>query len=89
MNNLFFYTRKDGDKTYTESFNLNKLVRSVQMEDGTLLILLDDLHERSRDVQAPNIKTNKLEVKRVRETFQSEIYLEGEDITRFNNLANN
>ena len=89
MNNLFFYTRKDGDKTYTESFNLNKLVRSVQMEDGALLILLDDLHERARDVQAPNIKTTKLEVKRVRETFQSEIYLEGEDITRFNNLANN
>ena len=86
---LFFYTRKDGDKTYTESFNLNKLVRSVQMEDGALLILLDDLHERSRDIQAPNIKTNKLEVKRVRETCQSEIYLEGEDITRFNNLANN
>jgi hypothetical protein len=56
------------------------------MEDGALLILLDDLHERARDVQAPNIKTNKLEVKRVRETFQSEIYLEGEDITRFNNL---
>jgi hypothetical protein len=86
MSNLFFYTRKDGDKTYTESFNLNKVVRSVQMEDGALLILLDDLHERARDVQAPNIKTNKLEVKRVRETFQSEIYLEGEDITRFNNL---
>jgi len=89
MNNLFFYTRTMDGKSFTESFNLNKVVRSVQMEDGALLILLDDLHERSRDVQAPNIKTNKLEVKRVRETFQSEIYLEGEDITRFNNLANN
>ena len=86
---LFFYTRKMDNKSYTDSFNLNKIVRSVAMEDGTLLILLDDLHERSRDVQAPNIKTNKMEIKRVRETFQSEIYLEGEDITRFNNLANN
>lgn len=85
---LFFYTRKVDGKSYTESFNLNKVVRSVQMEDGSVLILLDDLHERSRDVQAPNIKTNKLELKRVRETFQSEIYLEGEDVTRFNNLAN-
>jgi hypothetical protein len=86
---LFFYTRKVDGKSYTESFNLNKVVRSVQMEDESVLILLDDLHERSRDVQAPNIKTNKLELKRVRETFQSEIYLEGEDVTRFNNLANN
>jgi hypothetical protein len=85
---LFFYTRKMDDKSYTDSFNLNKVVRSVAMEDGTLLILLDDLHERSRDVQAPNIKTNKMEIKRVRETFQSEITLEGDDVTRFNNLAN-
>lgn len=85
---LFFYTRKADNKSYIDSFNLNKVVRSVGMEDGTLLILLDDLHERSRDVQAPNLKTNKLEIKRVRETFQSEIYLEGEDVTRFNNLAN-
>jgi len=85
---LFFYTRKMDDKSYTDSFNLNKIVRSVAMEDGTLLILLDDLHERSRDVQAPNIKTNKMEIKRVRETFQSEITLEGDDVTRFNNLAN-
>jgi len=85
---LFFYTRKMDNKSYTDSFNLNKIVRSVAMEDGTLLILLDDLHERSRDVQAPNIKTNKMEIKRVRETFQSEITLEGDDVTRFNNLAN-
>lgn len=84
---LFFYTRKQDEKTYTDSFNLNKVVRSVGMEDGSLLILLDDLHERSRDVQAPNLKTNKMEIKRVRETFQSEIYLEGNDVTRFNELG--
>lgn len=83
---LFFYTNKEGDKSYTESFNLNKVVRSVVLKEGELLILLDDIHDRSRDVQAPNPKTNKLEIKRVRETLQSEIILIGEDITRFNNL---
>jgi hypothetical protein len=82
----FFYTRKTDDKTYTDSINLNKVIRSVEMEDGSLLILMDDIHERSRDVQSPNIKTNKLEVKRVREVFQSEVTLEGDDVIKFRAL---
>ena len=82
----FFYTRKTDDKTYTDSINLNKVIRSVEMEDGSLLILMDDIHERSRDVQSPNIKTNKLEVKRVREVFQSEVTLEGDDVIEFRAL---
>lgn len=85
--NLFFYTRKVGDTTYTECFNLNKVIRSMAaIEPGKLYILLDDMYESSRDVQAPNLKTNKMEIKRVRETMQSQIVLEGEDIERFNNL---
>lgn len=85
--NLFFYTRKVGDVTYTECFNLNKVIRSMAgIEPGKLYILLDDMYESSRDVQAPNLKTNKLEVKRIRETMQSQIILEEEDIERFNNL---
>jgi hypothetical protein len=86
MSNLFFYTRKVDDKIYTDSINLNKVIRSVEMEDGSLLILMDDIHERSRDVQSPNIKTNKLEVKRVREVFQSEVTLEGDDVIKFRAL---
>lgn len=86
---LFFYTRKEGDVTLTECFNLNKVIRSIaNSQSEQLIVLLDDMYESSRDVQAPNIKTNKIEVKRVRETMQSQILLEGDDITRFNNLNN-
>jgi hypothetical protein len=86
---LFFYTRKEGENTFTECFNLNKVIRSIAgTETGKLIILLDDMYESSRDVQAPNLKTNKIEVKRIRETMQSQILLEGDDITRFNNLNN-
>jgi phage repressor protein C with HTH and peptisase S24 domain len=83
---LFFYTRKvDGDKIYTDSFNLNKVIRSVQMDDNKLLILLDDLHERSETT--PDVKNGKVVgSKRERNTYQTEINLEGDDITRFNNL---
>lgn len=82
---LFFYTRKQDEKVYTDSFNLNKVIRSVQMEDNKLLILLDDIHERSE--QVPDIKNGKVVgQKRERNTFQTEINLFDEDITRFNNL---
>jgi hypothetical protein len=85
MSNLFFYTRKDGDKTYTDSFNLNKVIRSVQIEDNKVLVLIDDIHERPEDV--PEIKNGKVVgQKRVRNVFQTEINLFDEDITRFNNL---
>lgn len=85
MSNLFFYTRKDGDKTYTDSFNLNKVIRSVQIEDNKVLVLIDDIHERPEDV--PEIKNGKMVgQKRVRNVFQTEINLSDEDITRFHNL---
>jgi hypothetical protein len=85
MSNLFFYTRKDGDKTYTDSFNLNKVIRSVQIEDNKVLVLIDDIHERPEDV--PEIKNGKVVgQKRVRNVFQTEINLSDEDITRFHNL---
>jgi hypothetical protein len=85
MSNLFFYTRKDGDKTYTDSFNLNKVIRSVQIEDNKVLVLIDDIHERPEDV--PEIKNGKvIGQKRVRNVFQTEINLFDEDITRFHNL---
>jgi len=85
---LFFYTRKVDDKIYTDSFNLNKVIRSVQMDDDRILILLDDVHERSENV--PEVKNGKMVgSKRERNTYQTEINLEGDDVTRFNNLANN
>lgn len=89
MTNQFFYTRKDGDKEYTDSFNINKVIRTVQMDEGDLLVLLDDIHERV--VETPNInpKTNKMVgISRKRDVYQSEIHLTGEDIVRFKNTTN-
>jgi hypothetical protein len=85
---LFFYTRKsEDDKVYTDSFNLNKVIRSVQMDDNKVLVLLDDVHERPEDV--PEVKNGKvIGQKRVRNVFQTEISLFDEDATRFNNLGN-
>ena len=93
MKNQFFYTRKELKSgtpdnpvynTFRDSINMNKVIRSVGIEDGRLLILLDDLHERSQEVPDIDAKTNKMKgIKRQRNTFQSEIYLEAEDVERF------
>jgi hypothetical protein len=89
MKNQFFYKRVEGEKTFTDSFNVNKAVRSVGLEDGRTLVLLDDLHERSQEVPEIDIKTNKVKgIKRQRDTFQSEIYLDAEDAARFKQLTN-
>jgi hypothetical protein len=83
---LFFFTRKlENGKEYTECFNLNKMIRSMQISEEELLILFDDYYERSEEV--PDIKNGKVVgSKRERHTYQTEIRLRGEDITRFNNL---
>jgi hypothetical protein len=87
MKNQFFYTRVEGEKTLRDSFNVNKAVRSLELEDGRTLVLLDDLHERSQEVPDIDLKTNKMKgVKRQRDTFQSEIYLSAEDAARFRKL---
>ena len=97
MKNQFFYTRKElksgtpENPVYNEfrdSFNMDKVVRSLTIEDGRVLVLLDDLHERSQEVPEVDIRTNKVKgVKRQRNTFQSEIYLEPEDAKRFYELT--
>lgn len=92
---LFFYTRKvqfeataehpAGEAIYTDSFNLNKVIRSIQISGNELLILLDDLHERAE--QVPDVKNGKvIGQKRERNTYQTEIRLTDGDIERFNNL---
>jgi hypothetical protein len=53
------------------------------------VILLDDIHERVEEVPTHNPKTGKLVgVQRKRDIFQSDIYLKGDDITRFKKLTN-
>ena len=88
MTNQFFYTRKDGDQEFTDSFNINKVIRTVQTFEDELLVLLDDIHERV--VESPNInpKTNKMiGISRKRDVYQSEIHLSGIDIERFHKLT--
>lgn len=97
MKNQFFYTRKElksgtpENPVYNEfrdSFNMNKVIRTVAIEDGRVLVLLDDLHERAQEVPDVDIRTNKVKgVKRQKNTFQSEIYLEPEDAQRFYELT--
>lgn len=87
--NQFFYTRTEGDKTFRDSFNINKVIRSVSMENGELLVLLDDLHERSQEVPDIDLRTNKMKgTKRQRNTFQSEITLSVDDAERFYKQTN-
>lgn len=84
MRNQFFFTRTEGDRKFRDSFNINKVIRSVQTDDNTLIVLLDDLHERVKEVPNINTKSNKVTgVRKQVEVFQSEIYLSGEDIERF------
>ena len=82
---LFFYTREVDGKIYTDSFNINKVVRSMQLEDNKVILVLDDIHERAE--QVPDVKNGKVVgSKRERHTYQTEINLLNEDATRFNNL---
>jgi len=97
MQNQFFYTRKElvsgtpenpEFKEYRDSFNINKVIRSVAMDDGRVMVLLDDLHERAQEVPDVDVKTNRVKgVKRVKNTFQSEIYLDPADAIRFYTLT--
>jgi len=93
MKNQFFYTRKELKSgtpensvynVFRDSFNINKVIRTISIEDGRVLVLLDDLHERAQEMPDVDPRTNKVKgIKRQRNTFQSEIYLEPEDVERF------
>lgn len=88
----FFYTRKEPIagtdpvefKEYLDSFNTEKVIRTIVVENGNRLVLLDDIHERSIEVPDINPKTRTVKgMKRERNTYQTEIYLEPEDSDRF------
>jgi len=89
MTNQFFYTRTEGDKEYTASFNVNKIIFTVEKDDGTILVVLDDIHERVFEIPILHPKTKKETggVSRKRETVQSEITLSGDDVIRFKQLT--
>ena len=59
----------------------------MQVDDNKVILVLDDLHERSEPTPDIDPKTGKVKgQKRERNTYQTEITLTGEDITRFHNL---
>lgn len=93
--NQFFYTRSEPIpgtdpvefKEYLDSFNIEKIIRTVVVENGNRLVLLDDIHERVMEVPQYNLKTGKPKgVKRERNTYQTEIYLNPEDSKRFEEI---
>jgi hypothetical protein len=100
MKNQFFYTTTHVVAQATEtspavtetgrdSINLNKVIRSVTLLDGRVIIILDDFNERVTQQPDIDIKTNKMKgYKNVRETVQSEITLSKEDGERFFKLTN-
>lgn len=90
--NQFFYTRTEqkGEETVSvrDSFNVNLVIRSLTMDDGRVLVLLNDIHERSVEVPDVDVKTNKVKgYKRERNVYQSEIYLSKEDGEQFYNVT--
>ena len=87
MKNQFIYTATIADKEFKASLNINKVIRSLTNEDGSLIVILDDFNERVTQQPDIDIKTNKMKgFKSVRETVQSEITLNAEDAKRFINL---
>lgn len=104
MNEQFFYVRKEtihskaedaaGKEPETvdriDSFNMSRVIRSVELETGERLVLLDDIHERKEEVPIYSNGKNPRQTgsKNVTRTVQSEIYLSVDDSKRFVELFN-
>lgn len=60
-----------------DSFALNKVIRTVEIDDNRLVVLLDDMHTRVKQVPNFSPKTGKPTgtYKSVEESFQSELYI--------------
>lgn len=100
MKNQFFYTvtqtvapgapTRPNEETITRSFiasfNVNKVIRSLEIEDGTMIVILDDFHEETRQGVVPN-HNGKPIVKNETTVLQSEIVLNEEDKKRFLKLT--
>jgi hypothetical protein len=97
MKNQFFYTRKEISggtpeapeyKEFRDSFNVDKVIRSITLEDGRILVLFDDMHERAQEVPDVDPKTKKMKgMKRERNMYQTEIFLDAPDAERFFQLT--
>jgi hypothetical protein len=73
---------------FKDSFNYNKVIRTRELEDHTILVVLDDFHEEMREVPGFHPKTRKPTGVYVKErnTYQSEIVLSKEDGDRLSKI---
>lgn len=99
--NMFFYKRvvqltpKTDEaeatfKTFDDSFNIERVIRSVEVNDGKYAVILDDFHEDDvEDRTKPIIDKVKNQFKGFKTkkgVVQSEIILEAEDAVRYKQL---
>lgn len=89
MSKMFWYTRIEDGKELNDSINLEKVIRAIELSDGSYLVILDDIHERIQEMPILDSKGKQKGTKNVRGTFQTEIYLTKiEDIENFKKLTN-
>jgi hypothetical protein len=83
----FYYKRKGKDeKVFTDSFNTEFVTRTVELEDGGRVVLLNDGHEFTQTTPEIDLRTNKVKgVKKERIWVCSEIYLDEDDSKKFLN----
>lgn len=72
--------------TIKQSFNIDLIKRAGEQVDGTVLVLLDDQHERFEEVEKQN-KNGKKSIIRERHSFETQITLTKEDGARFFKLT--
>lgn len=75
------------------SFNVDMVIRAITLDDGRILILMDDLHERWQDIPRfqkngqPLMKNGKQVTRKEKDTYQSEIRISKEDGKRYFEIA--
>lgn len=78
---------KTEEKSFTDYLNLTKVIRTHALENGNVIVLLDDGHEETQKVpqlknpnkKGPVTKNDVVEVKE-RQWVQSEILIEGDEV---------
>lgn len=93
MKNQFFYKIKHNvgtaeapeERFVNASFNIDMVIRSVEIPSGELMIILNDFHQEMITLpDTINIKTNRvIHGKKELASVQSEITLSVEDAERF------
>jgi hypothetical protein len=94
MKNQFFYQRREPIegkevefKVYRDSFNVNKIIMSMQLSPTEALVVLDDFHEEIREVPTGIKNGKKVHTKMQKGLYQTNVTLRDEDYQRFIKLT--